>query len=213
MKELNKLFDQAHNRNYPKSQIVLYQGEKARDIYYINRGHVKVYDVTASGTEKLILILGPGDIFPLIWSFKAPTNLHYFYETFDEAEIKVLPRQKVINAVSDNHQITIQLLQYFVDKTSDLLSRVDCIEATSAKHKVCQVLLYLATAHGTKVAKSGYSISLDITHQAIANMAGLTRATASVQMKELEKAKMFSHHDRKLLIHSDRISDFLEEIG
>lgn len=207
---IKSLFAQAHIRDYPKGQILLYQGEKTEQVFLINSGHVKVYDVTSAGSEKLIMILGPGDIFPLIWSFGAIDDLHYFYETFDDAQVAVIERQKLLKAIDEKHELTKELLQYFVDRSQELMTRIDCIDGTSARNKVLQVLLYLATAHGVETLKHDYRLDLQVTHQSIADMAGLTRATASIQLKEIEEDGAFEHVKDAMLISVDRIKELLE---
>lgn len=210
MADLSSVFDNAHVRQYPKGQILLYQGERTHDVFHIQKGYVKVYDVTANGDEKLLLILGPGDIFPLVWTFREISPLHYFYETFDESEVCVIPRARLLDSIKKSHEVTKHLLEYFVNRTKDLMSRIECIESTSAKHKVAQVLTYLATAHGDKIAKAAYKVRIPITHQSIADMAGIARETASLQLKELETEKNFSHNDdHSLTIHTDRLGRFL----
>ena len=207
MASLTSVFDDAHMRNYPKGQILLYQGEKTNDVFRITSGYVKVYDVTAQGAEKLMILLGPGDIFPLIWTFRGNDSLNYFYETIDETEVAVVPREGLITSLKTSHQFTVHLLEYFVERSSDLMKRIECIEGTSAKHKVAQVLDYLAHSHGDEIAEEAYKVRIPITHQMIADMAGITRETASLQLKKLEKGKMIKNTDDHLLIHLDRVND------
>lgn len=211
MADLISVFDDAHVRKYPKGQILLYQGEKTSDVFSIRKGYVKVYDVTAQGSEKLMMILGPDDIFPLVWAFRGTESLHYFYETFDDAEVCVIPKAELLKSVKQSHSFTLHLLEYFVDRTKELMSRIECIESTSAKHKVGQVLSYLATAHGKRIAKETYKVGFSITHQSIADMAGLARETASLQMKQLEKAKVLKTDKDFLLVHTDRLENLLNK--
>lgn len=208
--DIESVFSESHARTTPKGQIVLYQGEKTQNVFKINKGYVKVYDVTSQGSEKLMLILGPGDIFPIIWTFGNTDSLHYFYETISDAELAVITRKDITQNVRKSHPFTVQLLEYFVERTKDLMLRIDCIESTSAKHKVAQVLLYLATSHGDKIAKNTLKVKIPMTHQSIADMAGINRATASLQLKELEDEKMYKSTNNNLVIHTDRIEKFLE---
>lgn len=207
---IESVFAKAHQRDYTKGQILLYQGQKTEENYYISDGFVKVYDVTSEGEEKLLLILGPGDFFPLLWTFKAPDSLHYFYETLTDSSISVVARKEVINAVKENHELAIHLLEYFVERSNNLMTRIECIEASSAKHKVAQVLSYLADTHGDLVAECAFKVRIPTTHQMIANMSGLNRSTASIYMKELEDEKVFKDTaNGGFIIHTDRIEEFL----
>ena len=209
--DIESVFDASHDRKYPKGQILFYQGEKTEKVFRIRSGYVKVYDVTADGEEKLLLILSKDDIFPLIWTFTKSERLHYFYEAVDDAEISVIQRSDLVDAVKSSHTVSLHLLEYFINKSSDLMMRIECIEAGSAKHKVAQVLSYLASAHGDEVAQHAFKVRIPTTHQMIANMSGLNRSTVSIQMKKLEKAKIFKDTaSGGFIIHTDRIETMLE---
>lgn len=209
MATLPTLFVNGLKREYPKGQILLYQGERTLNVYYIEKGYVKIYDIDVQGNEKLLLILGPGDIFPIVWAFEYSEPIHYFYETYSDVTLRSVEREAMVKRVEDEHKVAQEMLRYFVLRIKQLMSRIECIEATSAFHKVAQVLSYLAEAHGTKIAKDAYKINFSITHQSIANMAGITRETASLQLKEIEGRKALNNNRDHLVIHTDRLQQLL----
>ncbi len=208
--DIDQVFSEAHLRSYSKGQIMLYQGEKTQQVFQIRKGYVKVYDITSHGSEKLVLILGENDIFPLVWTFRKSDTVRYFYETLDDAEICVIDRATMISGIRKSHELTVHLLEYFADRTSELMYRIDCIEASSAKHKVAQVLMYLANSHGEEIANCTYNIRIPMTHQSVADMAGINRTTASLQLNELEDEKIYKDTKSGFVIHTDRILKFLE---
>jgi CRP-like cAMP-binding protein len=209
MNQVKDFFSQGHTREYPDGQILLYQGEEARDVYYIQSGYVKVYDISVKGEEKVLLLLGPGDIFPLIWTFGESSSLHFFYETLNDVEITVIGRDLFMKEIEKDHAFTRELLQYFVNRTKDLMQRVESIEGTSALHKVGQVLNYLSTAHGEKARNNNIKVSPDVTHQLIAHMSGLTRETVSVQLKELVDGGAVKNSNQQLLVNTSKLEDLL----
>jgi CRP/FNR family cyclic AMP-dependent transcriptional regulator len=209
--DVSEFFKKGAVRRYGDGQIVLYQGEDTNKMFYIVSGYIKVYDVLASGDEKILMILGPGDIFPVIWTFKGTKSLKYFYETYEEVELKVISSREFKAQADSDFDRAKSLLSYFVDRMNELMLRIESIEASSAKHKIAQVLLYLARTHGKKIAKGTYRIRFAITHQTLANMAGVTRETASIQLKELESAKNIINENQQLIVHTDRVLAFLEE--
>jgi CRP/FNR family transcriptional regulator, cyclic AMP receptor protein len=204
MSSVKSFFNKGHKRSYPSGQILLYQGESSRDVFYIQSGYVKVYDINNKGEEKMLLLLGKGDMFPLIWTFKQTSSLLYFYEALDDVEISVMPRDPFESEIRKNHEFSIELLQYFVNRTKELMNRLESIEGASALHKVGQVLAYLAENHsvnkGTLVV-----IQPTTTHQLIADLAGLTRETVSIQMKHYEENGVVIKKDDQLAIDCDKL--------
>lgn len=209
--EFFKTFNDSKPRSYAKGQILIYQGEEVEKIHYICSGYIKVYDIAPDGREKLMMLLGEGDIFPLIWSISKSFSSVYFYEVFEDADVCIISRDKFVDLIDSDHTITKQVLRYFINQTSDLMLRIECIEASSAKHKVSRVLEYVATAHGKKLDEDTYIIGLDLTQQTIANMAGITRETTSIQMQELYESGLVSTRRGKMILHMEKVSELNEE--
>lgn len=201
---LNRAFSQAKSRSYPKGQVLLYQGEKTDITYRIHSGYVKIYDIGSANNEKLLLILGPGDVFPVMWTFEKADSLLYFYEAITNVELSMLKRKEFTDYISTNLKASNQLLKYMVQAMSDLMSRIECIEATGANHKVGMVLLYLAKTHGKPRSLSTCLIEVPITHQMIADMAGLTRETTSTHLKEFERGGILSHDSKGRMVINNR---------
>lgn len=189
----------------------MYQGESDSSFFYIEEGYIRVYDITASETEKIIMILGPGDIFPLVWSAKNEDHaLHYFYESYTAVSVHAVTKKELLQSIEKDNEVTKYLLYYFNQRTKELMARLDCIEATSARHKIAQVLRYLADAHGRPKAKLWTEVLPPTTHQVIADMAGVTRETASLQLKELVAHKIIKTEVNKpLIINREKLTAFI----
>ncbi len=197
-------------RSYPKRQIILYQAEDIRNFFVIEKGYVRVYDINSQGEEKVLLLLGPGDIFPIVWSFEK-SETHYFYEAMTDCVIKVGKKRDLTESIENNHEVVTSLFKYFIDKTNQLYLRIECLEATNSKFKVIQTMRYLSKFH-SKRGKDGYSnVRVPLTHQDIANMTGLTRETVSIQMKNLEDKKVLSQADSTLCINRKLLRAQLSE--
>lgn len=211
MKSFETLFEEAPTRSYTKGQILLYQAEQTESAFFIKEGYVKVSDVTSEGNEKLLVILGPGDIYPLVWTFGVSDKLLYFYEAQTDVTIQVIPRTKLLKAVESDHALTQDLLRYFVNRSRQLMLRIECLEASNALYKVAQVLEYLATSHGSEETKATRKIAVHITHQNIAAMAGVSRETASIQMKQLEEKKIVNQDANHLVVHVAKLHKLLDK--
>ena len=70
-KNVEKLFESGRTRTYPKNQLIHYQGDPMSHVYIIKEGHVKAYTILESGDTRTILLLSPGDIFPIAFSTSA----------------------------------------------------------------------------------------------------------------------------------------------
>lgn len=206
---ISNYFESKTIREYPKGQILLYQAEQTNSVFFIKKGNVKVYDINSNGDEKLLLILGPGDIYPVIWTFKSSDKLLYFYESMSDIEIAVSDRTDFTREVDKNHEFTIGLLRHFVERIKDLSMRVECLEASNSKYKIAQVLQYLMDRHTLKKSGRFTILCLPTTHQIIASMAGTSRETASTIIKELEDEGVLTQEFDTLGISASKLRKFL----
>ncbi len=212
MKKVESFFGDGTQREYPNKQIILYQGEKAHDIYQIKSGYIKAYNINSQGTEQLLLILGPGDIYPLIWSYKKPPISHYFYETIGDTAISVISREDFFEKIDGDHVATKELLYYFAEQWMNLMSRLETIEASDASHKVKQVFAYLTLAHANRKVDGKARIKVQLTQQHVADMAGVTRETANVQIRELMAAKICEYDkDGLFVVDSKALNKAIEK--
>src|SRR5258705_7666247 len=62
-KELDVIRAVATEKSYPKSAVVLTEGEMGDSLYMIQTGKVKVFIGDEDGREIILKILGPGDFF------------------------------------------------------------------------------------------------------------------------------------------------------
>jgi CRP/FNR family transcriptional regulator len=206
MTRLDDLLASGSTRTYKKGQIVLYQGEETQNVFRIKSGFIKVYDIDTTGKEKILLILGVGNIFPVISSIRAKGGYYYFYQTLTDTKLDVTPRQEFRKQLLASHDSAIDMLEYFATLTNDLFARIACIEATNARSKIAQVLSYLVTHHNKKSSGRFAVIHAPLTHQIIADMAGVVRETASVQLKKCEEKKIISWgQDKALVVNKKRL--------
>jgi CRP-like cAMP-binding protein len=89
IKRIEKLFKDSRSKNYPKNQLIHYQGDPLSQIYFVKKGYIKAYTILDSGDTRTILLLSPGDIFPL--SFSASMDweeykIRYFYQSLTEVK-------------------------------------------------------------------------------------------------------------------------------
>lgn len=209
MNVITNFFNSQQTREYPKGQILLYQAEQTNSVFYIKKGYVKVYDISSSGDEKLLLVLGPGDMYPVIWTFRASEQLLYFYESMSNVEIVPADRKDFTLEIDQSHEFTKALLRHFVERIKDLSLRVECLEASNSRYKIAQVLQYLLERHPGKRSKKCTFLALQTTHQIIASMAGTSRETASTIIKEFEDLGIITQDEDKLGIIQAKLNKFL----
>ena len=204
---LYDIFKGAAKRSYKKGQILLYQGERSSMLSCILDGYVKVYDVSPRGTEKLLTILGPKNVYPFVYSMERKAVQSSFYEAYTDIETCSIPYKDYKAKLKTNQKLLMTALDDSVRSVKELLQRTETIHTASSKHRIGYVLSFLAHTHAKSIGKKQFKLKLPITHQAIADMAGVTRETASLQLKKLEKAKIFTMKGNFMVVDCEKLTE------
>src|SRR3990167_9883502 len=62
------LFHRGTKLSYKKGEYIIRPGESLSNIYYIEKGMVKAFNISKYGEENLLIIRKEKEIFPLIWA-------------------------------------------------------------------------------------------------------------------------------------------------
>jgi CRP/FNR family cyclic AMP-dependent transcriptional regulator len=203
---IQKTFNTAPAKIFRKKQILIYEGDPLSNIYYLAKGYVKVYNVLSSGAERVIFIYNPGDVFPMNSYLSRTASARYFYECLSDVEARLLPAERLAQYIKDNVQLGEALIKYTLDMNQLFLQRIDDLGVSGAKSKVVSLLSFLASrTSDTSVKRLTLDIPLRV--QDVADMCGLTRETATIQLGELRDEGILDGH-KKMTVDLIKLSKF-----
>lgn len=181
--KLAEFFKTSEPYVYKKGAAILRAGDVPSGVYYIESGFVKVYNLNLDGTENIIIILRPGEIFPGPWVHSKIGETQY------DAITSVVLRRKTHKAFEELLDTNLQALRevhnYTLNIIEVLVNRIDNLELTASYARILNRLLLLAKRFGENKGTE-VSLAAPITHSVIANSINMSRETAS---RELEKLK------------------------
>lgn len=189
-KSIGKLFENANKRKYPKNQLIFYQGDPLSSICLIKSGYIKAYTILDSGDIRTLFLLGPGDIFPIAFSVNLSWDnysLRYFYQALSEVELLMADKDHFKKAVESQPDLTMIYLTYMAATNEAIINQLEMLKTKGAINKVAHLLPYLVKKIGSPAGNQKYKLQLKVSHQEIADLTGLTRETATQQIKKLEK--------------------------
>lgn len=203
MIQIADLFENGRHRQLPKGQVVIYEGDPTSNLYYIVSGYVKVYNISNTGTVRIIFIYGPSDVFPLTSYLSGSGVARYFYECMTEVELRILSNEEMRDKLVNNIEVGEALIGYSNTVNQQFLQRIDVLSVNDARRKVIALLAFLVEKVGTPGDLS--RIEVPLTQQDIANLCGLTRETASAQILRLKKQGIISG-SKKLIVNKKKIN-------
>ncbi len=198
LKELHKFFERSLSIPLKKHEIIMRPDQTPGGIFYVKKGNIKVYSITENGEEKLHIIYGPGDFFPLIWLFHN-IQKNVYYEAMNSALLKRAKKDEFMRFLKLNPEVLFHLAAHLAKVVNVFVDRVESLETTNAYPRFVSGLLTLTERFGVK--KYGrIIIEAPLTHKDIANSVNMTRETASREFEKLEKKNLVGYKNRKIVI-------------
>lgn len=209
-KRIDELFVDGRQRVYQKNQLINYHGDALTHVYQIVKGHVKAYTILESGDTRTILILSPGDIFPIAFSVSmdwSKYHIKYFYQTMTEVKLKAVDRDNFVNRMESDMKKMQSYLAYLSATNQAVMNQLEVMKNKKAINKIELLLPYLILKLGDKVGPNRYKLRIKLSHQEVADLSGVTRETTTALVKQLEKAGMLKQQDGFWIIRTDKLEE------
>jgi len=186
---------------YKKNELVIRGYEEPNGIYFVKSGYVKMTTVLESGRELTLNIFKTGSYFPMIWALSEIPNT-YFFQTITPTELIRAPRNTLLEFVKKNPDVLYDLTKRLVIGMQGLLTNIEHQMSGDSYHRVIAALFLSARRFGKKNGHGSIVFTIPLTHQTIANIAGITRETTSLTIEKLKKEKLISYFGRQLVINN-----------
>jgi CRP/FNR family transcriptional regulator, cyclic AMP receptor protein len=152
---------------YPKNKMIYWQEAPANEFYFLKTGRVKIFLSSESGMEKTLTVLEDGSIFGEAAFFDGMPRVSSSKALID-SQIIVITRQSLMDCISQEPQLAMNLLAYLSKTIRMLSAQVDSMTFLQADQRLARLLLKLAV-----------DATVRATHEDLAGLAGVSRITVS----------------------------------
>ena len=206
-KKLEQFFAQFRLLSYKKGEMILRADDAPQGVYYLKEGYVRVFSVSHTGEDLTLIIFKPQDFFPILWGIVQQQS-PYYIEAITSVEVFRAPKEAFIEFLRENPDVLFVVTQRITIRLGGLLKRMEYLVFGNAYTKTASIFLILAERFGEKKG-TGISIPVPLTHRDIASLVGITRETASWEVKELEKKDLILRHGRVFTVK--HVADLTKE--
>jgi CRP/FNR family transcriptional regulator, cyclic AMP receptor protein len=193
------LFTKGQPLLFEKAHIIIGNEDQPNGIYYITTGYVKVYSINTDGSQNIRIILGSGDVFPIIWAYLGTYNETLFYEAMSVCSLWRLSREWFLNLIEHDLAISNAMALQLAQQSSILTNRMENLEYRKARDRLVYRLLFLASRFG--IREHGLlRIETPLTHEILASTINLTRESVSRELEKLEKENLIERSGHSIVI-------------
>ena len=196
--KLEEHFAKYKIKHYKKGQTLVVIGDTPSAVFFLKEGYTKMSTILGNGNELTLNIYKPGSLFPMFLALGDAIN-NYAFTTMTDSQIYEAPKGEVIKYLKENPDVSFDLIKRILAGVDGLLTNYNHLLTGDAETRVASALSIAAKRFGEKT-KDGVVIDLALTHQDIANLAGISRETASIAIERLSKEGIVGQIKRKFTV-------------
>ncbi len=183
--ELDEIREKMHVKKFHKNEVILYEEKTNQVMYVILRGKVKVIQTTEEGKEVILAIHRSGDFFGEVSLIDSRT-LPAIVVAKEDSIVAIISREEFYSLLYSQGKVLDVLLQILCSRLRDSWDRIQLLSFTNASQRIKMLFAMLANEYGGKTT-DGTLLNIKLTHQDIADMAGVARETVTRAIDRLHK--------------------------
>jgi CRP/FNR family cyclic AMP-dependent transcriptional regulator len=195
---LSQLLDMGRTTKVPAGQLLFRKGDEPDRFFVIVTGSAKASTPSTDGRSLVVRLLGPGDIFGEIAVLDGGARTADV-ATSKPCELLIFERARFKRYLLDHPEMGIELLGVLARRlrlTTELL--VDNV-FLGVQVRLARVLIGLARSQ-SDISPRESQITIELSQQEIAEMAGTSRVSINKQLREWEKLGLLEIKRRRLTI-------------
>ena len=165
--------------------ILCLEKEVGNEFYMLMSGSVKIYTKGASGEEKILSILRPGESFgELALIDGKPRSASA--QTLENCVLAVLSKQNFLGILAAKFDITLMIMQELCQRLRDTNQHVHDLTFLDSRTRVLKQLIQMTGRHGVR---SGTKITLRVVlnYDELSLMAGVQKEVLMQVLRELQQ--------------------------
>lgn len=196
MMELNKLVkDSTTEKNVP----IYFASEPSKTIYFLKKGRVKISKYLSDGSEKILAIINPGEIFGEMAYFDEGERTDYAV-TLEPSLICAINKYDFADFIDKNPQLNLKLTKIFGLKLKNFSERVEDLIFKDANHRIISFIIRYAEKNGKKVGDQIF-VKPFLKHQNIGQLTACSRQTVNYLLTDLRNNGIIDFDRNKLVIN------------
>jgi CRP/FNR family cyclic AMP-dependent transcriptional regulator len=184
-KELLEVCAKIVMKEFSKNEIILREEDTSQFMYIILVGKVKAVQTTEEGKEIILAIHQSDEFFGEISLIDGKTSSATVV-AIEDSLVAIISKKNFYSLIMSQSKVLEKLLQILCVRLREAWKRIHILNFRDAQQRLRMLLMILSSDSGEKTLE-GVVINVKLTHQEMADMAGLTRETVTRELNKLRK--------------------------
>ena len=196
MMELNKI---SSMQEIKKEEPIYFASEPSRAIYFLKTGRVKIAKYFSDGSEKIITIINPGEIFGEMAYLDEGQRTDYAI-TVEPSLICAINKSDLTSFIEKNPELNLKLTKILGLKLRSFSERIEDLVFRDADQRIASFILRFAEKNGKKVGNQVF-VKPFLKHQNIGELTACSRQTVNYILTNLRDKGIIDFDRNKLIIN------------
>ena len=196
MMELNRMItDREANHDEP----IYFANEPSKTIYFLKTGRVKITKYLSDGSEKIIAIINPGEVFGEMAYLDEGQRTDYAVAV-ESSRICAINKNDLESFIEKNPELNLRLTKLLGLKLRSFSERIEDLIFKDANQRVVSFILRYAEKNGKNVGDQIF-IKPFLKHQNIGELTACSRQTVNYILTDLRTKGIIDFDRAKLIIN------------
>lgn len=200
--EMMKLNNLVKDTNTEKDTPIYFANEPSKTIYFLKTGRVKISKYLSDGSEKILAIINPGEVFGEMAYFDEGERTD-FAITIEPSLICAINKNDFSEFVNKNPSLNISLTKLLGLKLKSFSERVEDLIFKDSNHRIISFILRYAEKNGKKIGEQIF-IKPFLKHENIGQLTACSRQTVNYLLTDLRDKEIIDFDRNKLVINNIR---------
>ena len=174
----------AGRRRFRTRETLVHAGDHGETMFLIDSGHAAVRRVTEYGDDTTFAVLGPGDSFGELAMLSEGGRRSASVVALEPVSVLTVSRGQLESALGGASGVQALMVRMLGQQVHRLSAQLVEARFVPVRHRVARALLELCDQY----ADAGSRVSLRVTQDDVAGLAGATRPTVNQVLRSLESA-------------------------
>ncbi len=183
--ELQQVTQKMVVKSFKRNEVIFYEEDANEFMYIILDGEVKVIQSTEEGKEIIVAIHRTGDFFGELSLIDGKTSPASVVAT-RHSVMAIISKNAFFALIYNQPNVLKKLLLILCSRFRESLGTIQMLNFNNALQRIKILFIMLAEKYG-KEEKGSKVLDIKLTHQDMAEMAGMTRETVTRVLDKMQK--------------------------
>ncbi|KUO78584.1 MAG: hypothetical protein APF81_08740 [Desulfosporosinus sp. BRH_c37] len=188
-----------HRRSYVKGNNVFQINDPADEIYFVEKGRIRTYNLTPEGKEITFEIHNPGESLGWAEVLVNSPRTRYAEGVCNKNTLWVMNKDQLFYLMYSNKEFNFQLIWSLTHYVLRYKSLVENLAILPVHDRVIQLLVRMSKDRGLQIGDC-IVIDFPISNDDIAKMVGSSRQTITLIINELRERGIINWEQKKIKI-------------